>query len=156
MKTLSAVAIATLATAGVTLLAGCGWVRPAADTDEVVIRQADDSIIVGVCADLASTGFLIEARGAGLWAQWVTVLDASGEISIARGDQFDLRYEIDGLTPQVETDFDPDDEGEIGVDIRGENSSLFEISAGFDIPDGGLSAVDWLHTDGSTTEQPCE
>lgn len=135
---------------------GCTLIEPSFATGPATIRRSGHSIEVSICTELTTSGLFVDVRPNGLWSKWVTVLEASGNATVAKGDQFDVRDRAFGLAIDSSAEFDVDNLRDVQLGILAENSSLSQLDASFTVPADGLSSTKWLHTDGTTSVLPCE
>lgn len=118
---------------------------------EVAIRDSDGQLEVAICEQVLTTNLLVEIRNPG--GEWITILDAYGEATLLAGTTFMPAKPPAGLVDSASRVYRLEKGVQVNVLAV---SPAPDVTAYFNAGDSGLPTDQWLHTDSSTTDLPCQ
>ena len=147
--------IRTIALAGVVtiVVAGCGIVEVPL-LGPLAIRGGDEGFEVAVCEAISARGFSMSERKSDD-SEWIYFWEADQRVDIRDGDILSPSRGSDfGLPDGSEPAMAPGSAVDIFIlDQSGDGADT--ISAAFHVPDEGLPTLQWLHPDGSVSDEAC-
>jgi hypothetical protein len=138
------------------VLSGCFFAERFAE-GPMAVHASEGGLQIAICDDFEIVSIDGDVRTVEGGSDWETFMSISGNASLTRGTVIFSTSIPDGLDGRFDglavTDVDSLFFSVNGVDDSSDRT--FSFSAYFEA-DGSVPSSGWLHTDGSTTEAPCE